>query len=278
MPCASPPSSSIPQTCPSPDPVQPVCKKCGCGCGGDTGVCPACGCPESSATDIGSQFFSVSRQFASRLQIGSSLVNPSFGLGTDWMFTSLPYLCSRPDNSVAINMSPCEAYWFDCQSGQYVERYGGLQTLTYDSVGQQFQFSQCDGQSWTFDQNGNLQKTTDPGGNSTLVGYSGGQLSQVQTTVTNSDGTQTVEIYVFQYLTSGAGAGQIGTITLSRQVAGGPPAAIRRVQYGYFGSGELAGNAGDLKLVTVQIPEGTAWVTKDVTYYRSYQSIRRPAG
>ena len=47
-------------------------------------------------------------------------------------------------------------------------------------------------------------------------------------------------------------------------------AAIRRVAFTYYGSGDSGGSPGDLQTVAVQLLEGTAWETLSTEYYRYY--------
>ena len=116
-------------------------------------------------------------------------------------------------------------------------------------------------------QQGRLKSFVDAGGNVTTPSYdSGGNLTKVL----NTSGS-TEQAFNYAYLTSGANAGKISTITLQRSSDGGTTwATVHTVTYTYYDGSAASGNLGDLQTAVITDASSNVLNTE---YYRYYTPL-----
>lgn len=155
--------------------------------------------------------------------------------------------------------------WFDNVSGTLVERFGGHNTLAYDSGNGEYRLAGADGSVTRFYDfgyetglriRGKVKAASDPGGNMTNYAYNGsGQLTEVTRQDVSAAGTTTKEYFTYGYIPAGeTNAGRVSRLMLRRKTwtsgqteAGVGFTNVRTADYQYF-DGTLAGtHAGGIK-------------------------------
>ena len=184
---------------------------------------------------------------------------------------------SSSGNSVKLTVvvfSSCKMYQFSGSGPTFSGTAGvvGSVALSFDYAACVYRFVDCQGNVFLFDCQGGFKQVTLVNGNLVqVIQDSNGNLSDVQASIVDpASGDTTVTSTQYTLVASGPNAGQVASVTLRRQVNGGPWTEIQRVLYTYYGSGDLAGSVGDLQFVTTQVTQGTAWVTTSTSYYRYY--------
>jgi RHS repeat-associated protein len=190
--------------------------------------------------------------------------------------SSLPLLAREGSNTLALENGG-SVLWFDNNSG-WVERYGGTDSLTYDSGNTQYVYVPGDGSITTFYDfshgglSGKIKNMTDADGNPNTYTYNGSsQLTNVDRS--NITGTvHTCEDFAYAYST-----GRVTSITYGQkhwdtglsQSDPGTYTTIRKTVYTYYGSGVTGGTAGDLELAQT---EDVSSNVLDTQYFRYYIS------
>jgi hypothetical protein len=173
--------------------------------------------------------------------------NADFGNGYNWLVDQWSHIVEFEDGSVEVLFNPLLAYWFDLVDGHYVARFGAKQTLT--QVGDQLVLTFPDGELWTYF---GFDDPTAPGQLASATSVGGVVMSLSY----NSDGTvahasrssgATLEQYTYTYGDSGASAGRLTSVVLTR---GGTN--VTQASYAYYDGTGTFGNLGDL--CTVQTP------------------------
>jgi len=225
----------------------------------------------SSALDVD---WGVSRSW---MNTPSGMASKS-NLGRGWMISQLPFV-QKPTGTSTLGVvsQDLQFHWFDQSGSTYTARFFDRSILT--AASSEFTFTAVDGTRITFDdftstgaRKGQFKKLTSASGYTIEVpaidGYdSNGRILKVQ----RSDGSATIEQYVYTYATN-----QVASITLSRSVNGGTDwTPVRSVEYSYYGSGTNSGNGlqGDLKSAVIKDSVGAVI---DNYYYRYY--INRAGG
>jgi len=124
-------------------------------------------------------------------------------------------------------------------------------------------------------QRGEFASFADPYGETMAVtSYTtDGHVAETQRSTT-SNGTTTIESYLYSYLPTGnANAGLLGSVTLRTQVNGGVWSTVRQVQYSYYdGTQTYGGSVGDLMTATVSDGSGNVLSTEYYRYYTAGQA------
>ena len=228
-----------------------------------------------SKTDLSSNGFGRTwghtRTYSNQL---SSTYNS--GNGYNWVIRQWPYLSAASATLVTAVRGADWTVWFDKQAGgSYVARYSAKQTLVH--TGSIFQLALTTGEVLEFNdftQNsfppGSFKSLTTTGGGALQVtSYSGVQIGEVQRSLTQGSDT-VIESFLYTYFESGNNAGNLSSVTLRRNINGGPWSYVLQTVYTYYDLSDPNGNLGDLCTATCQVPNGTGWANTTVDYYRYY--------
>jgi len=266
-----------------PDLTAPPCDECGecddnCGCVSEHPIRYANGEVHLEATDLADAGFGLPwahrRSYANRASHHGDL-----GHGFRWFSSSWPYLVQKTGGVILFVEDNHHAVWFDESGGSYTARHGALHTLSYNSADQEFILAKPSGDvlkfhdfSVTAAPKGIFKSATSPGGQTlSVVGYdSNDHITEVQSSY-SSGGSTTIRSFKYDYLSTGDNAGRLEYVTLRRQVDGGAWANLQRLKCEYFGPGVSYGHQGDLKRVTVQQWNGSAWDDLRIAMYRYYK-------
>jgi RHS repeat-associated protein len=171
-----------------------------------------------------------------------------------------------------------QAEYFDQSGGNYTARDGAPDTLTHDTSGHTFTFTDSSGQQFTFydnnssypaGQQGMLASQTDAGGNpvgSTTFNGSGQMIQRVRHQLT-TDGTTTSLVVTYTYT-----GNLLATATLAEQIGSGSLVTIQTAAYTYYDGSTGNGNAGDLQTVVIEDPSSNVLETHYFRYYTSNTS------
>ncbi len=280
------------------DPTDPCFGKnpCSCskGCGGGCG-CAACQTPAKPgarpfsgnpvrygtgeiylvATDLQSEGFGVpwghTRNFANRLTEATNLAN-----GYNWQIFEWSYLVFPTETTVVVMGNANAALWFDLVGTSYVPRFSVRQTLLLNADANTYQLIDLDGSITQYNaSSGVFQSHTDPAGNQVaVVSYTANafNFTEVQRTTT-AGGSTTVESFLYTYVDATQPYPVLSSVLLRRQVNGGAWTNVTQALYSYYGCDEPYGATNDLKTVSTQTWEQSAWVSTGTTYYRYYLSL-----
>ncbi|MCE9554457.1 MAG: autotransporter-associated beta strand repeat-containing protein [Planctomycetes bacterium] len=204
----------------------------------------------------------------------SALAGGSSGSGM--AVSQAPRILQVGSDTLVIVSGP-NTYWFDKVGGDYVERYFGKDTLTHDTVGDQFVLKDPTGRTVTFNdfdvshpatERGLFEALTDNAGNTTSVisRTPDGQVEEVQRSAVQNGDTIT-ESYLYTYIASGDNAGLQESVELRRKVNSGDWSVVRREEYAYYDGVEDYGSVGDLKTSVIKDSDDNLL---DTTYYRYY--------
>jgi RHS repeat-associated protein len=187
-------------------------------------------------------------------------------VGANWMMDAFAYMTQGTGGELAFIWTPGrggKAIWFTQSGSTYTAEYGARQTLARD--GNIWRVIDPDGTVWEFDVISELiSKQITPGGQVTEFLQDSGRIVEKRRTAGDD-----VESRVFAY------TGNLVTmVTLYRGTVAQPhQTAVERVLLTYYSSTVAdKGNAGDLKTITVQAPQGVSWADVSVHYYRYYTS------
>lgn len=238
---------------------------------------------EISAVDLSSEGFGAAWQHR---RVYSNIVGSQIGQGNYWLVFNWPYLTSVTDQPPLIDAIQYVrgtegTLWFQQigGSGAYLCQFGGLATLEMGSD-HTISIIQPSGYTQVFNDfsgvngyPGIFVKQIEPGGQVTQVtSYYLNRIGEIQRSVTVG-GVTTIESFLYTYNSDDL----LATATLRRQVGGGAWSNVRQAVYTYYGSGDSNGSFGDLKLVEIQLPDGSGWTDFEVTYYR-YYTVESPPG
>jgi hypothetical protein len=213
---------------------------------------------------------------------------PGYATGSDngsgWVDTYTPHLMQADgstNQTVIFLANGNTAYFFDQQSnGNYQSRLKDGTLLSYNSTADTFTLIDTSGDTIVLNgfgssrplaQRGELASFTSPGGVTMAVtSYTtSGQIQEMQRKET-SNGTTTIESWLYNYVSGGANAGLLSSVTLRTQVNGGSWTTVRQAQYTYYdGTQQYGGSAGDL--MTASVLDGSNNVL-ETSYYRYYTS------
>jgi hypothetical protein len=263
---------------PEPDEKAPPCGDCcDCGCSSHP-VRYANGEIHLEAADLAAAGFGLSwghrRSYSNRLSHHGEI-----GQGFGWLMSHWPYLIQKTGGAIVFVEDNHAAVWFDSSMGSYTARHGAQHTLTHNMMAQEFTLTKPSGEVYKFKDfgmmaspKGALKSVTSPGGQSiSVVSYDTSEhITEVQRS-SSSGGSTTVESFKYDYLTSGDNTGRLEYVTLRRQVDGGDWANYRRVKNEFYNAEEAYGHQGDLKRVTIQQWNGSAWDDLEVSMYRYYK-------
>lgn len=224
-------------------------------------------------TDITSSGFGTSwghtRSFASRLS-----ENVSLGNGYNWQVREWMYLSFLRTNgvitTVVVQSVAGSAIWFDKVGSSFQARFGVKNLLSFDSINDRYLMENPDGTVVEFKaDNGAFLKRTDAGGaviEVTAYATDGFNPTNVQRAYTSGSDTITEEFhYEFD---SSAILPLLQNVTLRRKVNAGSWQNVLRSTYSYYDFDEDYGLDGDLKAVTTQEWNNSAWSDTGTTYYR----------
>ena len=232
------------------------------------------------ATDIRAngygQPWGHSRSFASRQSSSETL-----GHGFNWKVREWSYAIIRKSNSlptigvittVIIQGKAQETLWFDTSGSGFIARFGLKHSLVHDSAAEVYRLTYPDGTVVEFDDgNGAFQTQIDPGGAVIEVkAYlaNGFHIAQVERAYT-ANGHTIIEQLNYEY-SSTSGDQLLTTVTLRRKIDAGAWSNVTRANYTYYGYQETFGGQEDLKTVTTQTWDGSAWQGTGTSYYRYY--------
>jgi RHS repeat-associated protein len=198
--------------------------------------------------------------------------------GSGMYNTNQPYLDQiNGGNTIAVVTGGTGTTYFDLVNGSYTPRFFSQDQLTHNSSTNQFvgTDTRCDSISFydfssslPANQRGTFNAFVDPAGNVTQVTARtpDGKIAEVQRSTT-VNGTTTTESFLYSYVRSGVNAGLVASLTLRRQVNGGPWSTVRQASYTYYDGTQPYGNAGDLQTASIEDANGNIL---DTTYYRYY--------
>jgi hypothetical protein len=221
--------------------------------------------------------------YTSRLLHDGQLTIYDAGCGPNWISSLTPYLHEDGD-LVAVVFSLNVAYWFDIVDGEYRARFGAKQVLTHDAASHTYSLAMPDGTIWKFHdfaqvgaQRGALKSMRNTNGDlMTVTSYTvAGHVAVIEKSYVGDHEGADVMIHDRAYLSYAAtgpdGAEQIELIRWARQIASGSETTTREQRHTYYGAGELHGNQGDLKTVTLLEPDGTSMSVVATHYMRYYR-------
>ncbi|WP_428305401.1 RHS repeat-associated core domain-containing protein [Lacipirellula sp.] len=187
-------------------------------------------------------------------------------VGANWMMDAFAYMTQGSGGELAFVWTPgrgAKSIWFTQSGSTYTAEFGARQTLVRDA--NIWRITDPDGTVWEFDAITELvSKQITPGGQVTEFLQNAGRIIEKRRTVGDD-----VESRVFDYTDN-----LVTMVTLYRGTVAQPhQTAVGRVLLAYYDS-TIAhkGNAGDLKTVTLQTPQGVSWENVSVHYYRYYTS------
>ena len=209
--------------------------------------------------------------------------------GSNWAVLQTPYITTRIDGGQSyyvVSLGPNRTFWFkDDGSPRFNEQHGSLEhdttnnvfVLTLDS-GLNAPGSRSSVTQYVFydfeaivGERGIFKSYTDPGGNTIeAVGYADGQITGIKLTRANGG----VEKLDYTYFTSGSYDRRLQYVTYSRRTSAGPPEVysdISRAEYEYYDGSTDDGMLNDLKAVTLELWNGSAWVGNKKTHYRYWK-------
>ncbi len=216
------------------------------------------------------------RVYSNQLLDNGSLISTDMGNGYNWLVQDWPYLVQGNSGSITFVHGTRYSLQFEYDSGVYTGRFGAKSTLTHDASSHRFIVTQPSGEKWRFH---DFTQTTFPQGQfishqtpgeqtiSATAYTANGHIEALQREVT-IDSVTTTEQFAYTY----SSAGRVESATLRRKVDSGDWEDIRRAVYTYYGSSDLNGSEGDLKTVTRQQWNGSAWDSIGVSYYRYWLS------
>lgn len=203
------------------------------------------------------------------------------GLGYNWFSGANPYLVERDNGERVVVIHSANSYsWFDydSQSGTYSPLFGGLSSLEFDSSNSRFQYTDPNGQVTYFNsltagsRPGEFIEFQSQGGNSiSVTATSGDRVTEMQRSQTVNSVT-TTDSFLYTYGSSGASQDRTEHVIWRQKVDAGSWTNIRRAVYSYYDGTSSFGSLGDLKTVTTQEWDGSAWSDLGTSYYRYYKS------
>ncbi|MCA8991914.1 MAG: hypothetical protein KDA88_08040 [Planctomycetaceae bacterium] len=220
------------------------------------------------------------------------------GNGWNWNPTAWPYLSGSPlaGSSLTLfdDLYDLRFFSLDPATGLYSAQYSSLATIVHDTTNSKFVLTETDGTVRQFHdfshstRPGGFISRTEPGGNTlSVVQESGDKIVELQQSAV-VDGDTVTESMLYQYFASGASSGQLQSCTLRRKINTGSWEDILRATYDYYGSvnagssststsssaasNEMWGSVNDLRSVTRQEWDGSAWQDLGTSYYRYYKS------
>lgn len=224
-------------------------------------------------------FLGLKRFFSNRMN--SNFRGP---LGYGWMVNQWPYVFEFSSGNTVVVMLGNEPIWFDKASGVYTARYGLDQTygLTADSTNKLFVLTESFNGRYTTIEFHDFTQTAKPQGKmkrhidstgvvTSAASYFGEEIEELQQAVTVS-GTTTTHSILASFYGSGDYKDQVQYFTLRKKVGAGSWTNLRRASYVYYAPSVSYGTVGDLKTVTIQVPNGGGWSDASVSYYRYYKS------
>ena len=244
-----------------------------CECSGANAGCSGGACPVNYATGAAEESNSYLRtphsgnfrlSWSNRWNNGGAPADFYGNVGANWMMDAFAYMTQGAGGGLVFVWSPGrggKALWFTQSGSTYTAEFGARQTLVRD--GNIWRVTDPDGTVWEFDVISELiAKQITPGGQVTEFLQDSGRIVEKRRTVGDD-----VESRVFAYTDN-----QVTTVTLYRGTVAQPhQTAVERVLLAYYTSTVSdKGNAGDLKTVTVQAPQGVSWANVSVHYYRYY--------
>jgi hypothetical protein len=167
------------------------------------------------------------------------------GNGSGMFNTDEPYLIPINGGSTIIAVTGgFDAEYFDLNGGVYTPRFYSQDQLTHNSGAHAFVYTDTVGDSIHFsdfstslpiDQRGTFDSFVDPAGNVTQVTARTphGQIAEVQRSTT-VNGTTTTESFLYTFISGGVNSGLVASLTLRRQVNGGPWGTVRQAVYAYY--------------------------------------------
>jgi Putative Ig domain len=202
--------------------------------------------------------------------------------GSGWVDSQAPHLLEVDGTtSLAAVFDGTTALFFNYSDGAYIESFGGVDNLMYDSTADTYSLAMGSGQvivfdgfgtstvTWASGRLGQFASMTDADGTSVAVTLwsDAGQIEEVQ-----ADAGGITDSYQYAYLTSGVNSGLLASVTLRRKVdTVGTWNDVQSVDYTYYDGtntgAETGGNAGDLQTAIVKDPSENVL---SVDYYRYY--------
>ena len=251
----------------------------------------ATGALELAATDLYSSGFGApwghARTYGHRLFQNGGLDSYDGVNGRNWFVATAPYLVETAEGSdggaIAVMGNINATLWFDFLGSapvEYVNRFGGPETLEHDATAQIFRLRSEDGtvtEFHDFDQTANSQglfkRSISPGGQITeVVSYSGGEIREIQRTA-NVDGTTVTESFVY----TRAWYGRLTEVLLRRREGSDPWNNQQRVVFTYWSNEGGSyweetnrGSSGDLRSAETFEHDGSGWKHTGTTYYAYY--------
>ena len=216
------------------------------------------------------------RVYSNQLIDNGSLSSTDMGNGYNWLVQDWPYLVQGDSGSITFVHGTRYSLQFEYDSGVYTGRFGAKSTLIHDTINHRLILVQPSGEQWIFH---DFTQTTSPQGQflshktpgeqtiSATAYTTDGHIEALEREVT-IDSITTTEQFAYTYSI----AGRAESATLRRKVNSGDWEDIRRAVYTYYGSSDLNGSEGDLKTVTRQQWNGSAWDSIGVSYYRYWLS------
>lgn len=268
----------------------------GCGSGGCIGAFSthpiryATGALELVATDLYSPGFGDpwghTRTYGHRLFQNGALDSCDEVNGRNWFVSTAPYLVEVTEGSdegaIAVMGNINATLWFDpvgSSSTEYVNRFGGPETLEHDVTANLYRLRAADGsitEFHDFDQfayaQGLFKRQVSPGGQVTeVISYSGGEIAEVQRSAI-IDGTTVIEAFAYTH----AWFGRLSEIILRRKEGTNLWRDLQRVVFtywstypGYWNEPDC-GSGGDLRSAETFDWDGSAWQHTGTTYYTYY--------
>jgi RHS repeat-associated protein len=227
------------------------------------------------------------------------------GNGYNWFLEDWPYLerTIYGDGWLVLLGDATDLIWFKPGEGGsgWVTLYGRLEKLT--ESGGKFTLTYPDGTFFEFNdlnatsRPGQFVKMVSPGGVETRVAEvlepdnsssSAGDekelILEVQRSVTQSDGSELTESFLYDFYESGPQKDRLEHCTLRRRVTSGSSSGmggsdssgddwelVQRALYLYYEDSDANGSLGDLKRVQRQNFDNGNWVSLDYQYYRYWK-------
>ena len=265
-------------TDPMPPAVSPVCVEI-------EGACPRCDFSDKPVrysngevwlrvTDLWSDGYGEGWGHI-RLYSNSMEDNFDRGQGWNWNPEDWPFLQNTTSVGADIVMlgNIYKPEFFQTgQSNDFVSMFGNQNVLTKGT--DVYNLLKTDGTLIVFnDENhatrpGLFRKRVLPGGETLEVTNETAPLMEVERSYTDGSGDTITEKFGYLFADSGPNENRVEWVKLERKVNNGSWTPISQVLYGYYGPASVKGSLGDLKLVTRQKWNGTAWETIDQSHYR----------
>jgi RHS repeat-associated protein len=197
----------------------------------------------------------------------------------------LPRLLQDSSGATIIGQRGQDFWWWDNSGGSFTERYGGVDSLTYDGTNTQYIVTEEGAVATFYDfshgsLSGHIKSLSDADGNGTTLNYNGSSqlTSVVRENVTGT--VHTKQAFTYTYLTSGTNTGKISTIVEGNktwdtglgQSEPGSYTTSRQTAQTYYDTGDTGGTPGDLELVQTKDGSGNVLDSQYMRYYISGDS------